>query len=72
MSASIPKPTVGESAGCLTVRLPATEESPEESTARFILMTTESCLETLHSGKLLNPVAHEPQYANSGENYPEF
>ena len=47
--------------GCLEVLLPPTLEFPEGSSARFILMTPESYLETLNSGSLLDPSAHEPK-----------
>jgi len=53
-----------QTSGCLDVLLPATATEPERS-VRFILMTQESYLETLNSGKLLNPSAHKPKDSDS-------
>jgi len=53
-----PQPQPQQTSGCLDVLLPATATEPERS-IRFILMTEESYLETLNSGKLLNPSAHK-------------
>lgn len=56
MTASTQNQTPPETSGCLSVLLPATPEFPQESSARFVLMTPESYLQTLHSGKLLEPL----------------
>ncbi len=63
------KPTQPETAGCLSVLLPATPEFPEESSARFVLMTPDAYEATLHSGKLLQPSDHESKASDSDEGF---
>ena len=65
MKRSKPDQNQQPTAGCLEVLLPATAEFPEERSMRFILMTAESHLETLNSGKLLNPSEHESKDSTS-------
>ncbi len=67
MKTATPPPQ--ETAGCLTVHLPATPEFPDESTARFVLMTPDAYEEALSSGRLVQPSDHEPKTSDSDEGF---